>query len=347
MHGGDIYTDSVQWDFSVNLNPLGCPEEVKQALQASLEHADRYPDLSQRTFRRKVAESEGVRETQVLGGSGASELLTAILRALTPKKVLLPRPGFSGYLHGVRMLKDCEIAYYDLKEDRGFLLTEEILKTITADTDLVIVTNPNNPTGRLIPPDLLRRIADRCREQDCALVADECFLKLAGGESLARLTEEYEKLYVLNAYTKLFSLPGVRIGYVITSPNNIPDLRRQLPEWNMSVMAQTAGSACGEYLMKTAFLQETARLVRREREYLKEGLRNLGLRVYESDASFLLLKSRRELYEGLKRKKILIRSCDDYEGLPSGVYRVAVKSREENERLLQAIEEIIKDEHGN
>ena len=220
LHGGEIYDKRIELDFSVSLNPMPCPKEVQEAVRQAALEVSVYPDIRQRAFREAVAMAENTPADNIVGGNGASELLMAIVNMVRPKKALLPVPSFYGYEHVLRACS-AEIEQYYLDESVGFELGEDFVHTITEFTDMVILGNPNNPTGRLISEDVLVKIMDRCRETGTTLVVDECFIRLTEGSTSARdYIDEYPNLFVVDAYTKLFSIPGVRVGFVITAKDN-------------------------------------------------------------------------------------------------------------------------------
>ena len=209
---------------------------------------------------------------------------------------------------------------------------------ITQDTELLFLASPNNPTGRVIPKELLERILEHCTRNGTAVIMDECFLPLAtSGESALKYIQCMERLFVVRAYTKLFSLPGVRMGYVVADEASIKQVKRQLPEWNMSLQAQETARAAAEYLQSSDYLQKTAEVIRWERDYLSNGLNKLGIKTYPSDTCFLLIRSEAKLLAPLAGKGILIRDCSEIPGLGPGFYRVAVKAREANRILLDAL----------
>ena len=184
LHGGDVYRNDVRLDFSVNLNPYPMPSAVTEAMQAGISEIHQYPDPVQQKLREGIASLEGVSADNVICGNGASELILAIVRLLAPGKVLLPVPSFYGYRHALNALLDhemsknkkLEIKEYFLKEDNDFLLTTDFVSEITDDTDLVILANPNNPTGRCIGADVLEAVIEKCNQMGTALLIDECFL---------------------------------------------------------------------------------------------------------------------------------------------------------------------------
>lgn len=345
MHGGDVYRNNIHFDFSVNINPLGIPQEVQWVLTEAALHANKYPDILHERLISETASIFGVNGEQIVYGNGASEIIMAICHSVAPKKAMLVAPCFLGYSNSLKSaFPKCQIVYHYLQEDNGFELHHDIVEQILVEKpSLLFLTNPNNPNGLLIEKDLLLDIISACDKVGTILVVDECFLPLTGQEkecSLAYDISNYKSVIVLRAFTKTFSIPGVRIGYAICSKKGIADgLKAHLPEWNLSIFAQMAGAEC---LKHNDYVNEAVKLISREREFLIDSLTKLHLKVFESDANFILFKSRdKELVEKLLDYKILIRDCSDFEGLDRGYYRIAVKQHNENEGLLTAIQDVL------
>lgn len=345
LHGGEIYDKDriIESDFSVNLNPFPCPGIITNALHGAVSRVELYPDMEQAEFRRSVAKAEttlargdyAIKSDMVLGGNGASEILMGIVMFIRPGKVLLPVPSFYGYRHVLGMLQACEIVEYPLIPDRDFELGSDFIQAITEDIDAVIIANPNNPTGRNVDGDVLKAIADKCAQTGTALIVDECFFKLSDGKASARrYIGEIPGVFVVDAYTKLFSIPGVRVGFLLAAPEDAEGVKRYLPEWSMSVFAQRAGYACAK-VSTNGYVDRSMQLIRKEREYLQRELKALNFRVFKSDSNFLLFYSAQNLYEQLLDGGILIRDCANFAGLGQGYYRIAVKNHEANQRFVE------------
>ena len=333
LHGGELYGKTIEHDFSVNLNPHPCPASIRLAIEEAARKVSEYPDMRQRAFREAVAasEPENIAPANVIGGNGASELLAAAVRHINPRSVLLPVPSFSGYRHALGMLDRCDVRTHMLTEENDFVLDGSILARIDEGTDLLILANPNNPTGRCIDDALLAKIVTRCRDTKTALLVDECFLPLSSrGTSLAEKVGEIPRLFVVKAYTKLFSVPGVRVGYALAGEEEIEGLRRFLPEWNLSVFAEKVGIACAEALEGGAFAADSVKAIEEGRAELTKRLTARGTRVFPSDTNYLLVRSGENLLDYYLKKHILIRDCANFEGLTQGYYRIAVKSADEN-----------------
>jgi threonine-phosphate decarboxylase len=155
------------------------------------------------------------------------------------------------------------------------------------------------------------------------------------------LLAEYDNLFIVNSLTKFLAMPGIRMGYVLSNPDNISKIMKQLPEWNLSVPAQAAINEGMKLISQGSFIRETVDTIKAERAYLMRMLRDFGLEVFDSNTAFILFKGRENLYQELLKKEILIRDCSDYVGLGKGYYRIAVKNHEENETLVEALRGII------
>lgn len=337
-HGGDIYEEHGLLDFSASTNPLGTPEGVRRAVQESVRQLDRYPDPYCRELVQAISLHEQVPEEYILCGNGAAELIYAFDRAVSPQKAAEPAPTFSEYSLG---LADCDFVRFPLKQESGFSLTEEVLPFLKAEKPQVFfLCNPNNPTGKLADFGLLREILQACREENILLFADECFLSLTReGRSLKEFLGEYPELFILKAFTKSYGMAGLRLGYGLSSNRQLlKKMAGSMQPWNVSIPAQKAGIAA---LKDGKFLQDTLCLVEQERVFLKAELEKLGLWVCDSVSNFLLFQGPHILGNQMKKQKILLRSCENFPGLGPGWYRIAVRTHEENKRLLDTMHQIL------
>ncbi len=340
IHGGDIYRNQGVLDFSVNRNPLGAPAPVLEAVCRSAQEIACYPDITCGGLREAIGRFEGVSPEEVLCGNGAAELFFAAVLAKMPKRALVLAPTFSEYESALKTVKT-NIAYYILREEHDFTICEDILDWITPETDMMFLCNPNNPIGDLISPEILDKILEKCIAYDIFLVVDECFLDFTDSPrtyELIRRRGEFPNLLVVKAFTKLFAVPGLRLGYAVTGNRKLAQrMKGVLQPWNVSVPAQAGGVAaltdCGEYRL-TEYLKETRALVAKERTFMKAELEKLGFHTYPSEANYLFFHGRPGLYELALEHGFLIRDCRGYRGLEAGYYRIAVRKREENERLL-------------
>lgn len=341
-HGGEVYSKAVEIDFSANINPLGTPEAVKEAVRDSLPLLSQYPDPYCRALVGAIAEFEGVPAERVLCGNGAAELIFSLCAALGPKRALLPVPSFSEYRTALEAA-GCETEFYFMEQSEDFALTERFLPVLEGfGGDMLLLCNPNNPTGQVIDPVLLEEIRDICARKGIFLFIDECFLDLTqGGEglSLARRLRDGERTLLLKAFTKSYGMAGLRLGYCLCAdPALLTRMGRATQAWNVSIPAQMAGIAA---LGQREFLDRARTIIHAQRPLLAAGLEALGLTVIPSRTNFLLFFSPRALGEPLLERGLQIRDCANYPGLEPGWYRTAVRLSEQNQRLLDAIKEIL------
>ncbi len=334
-HGGD-YTGNLL-DFSVNVSPLGIPDAVRDALAQAVARLDRYPDPFCSELCAAIAASDGVPSGFVLCGNGASDLIFRVALAGRPKRAVIVAPTFSEY-EAALSLCGCGVVFYPLSPERGFRLDADFLNALTPETDMAFLCQPNNPTGVTVPQALLRRILERCREIDCRLILDECFLGFLDRPqdfTLQDALSDFPNLLILRAFTKLYGLAGVRLGYALCSDGAfLTQTRLCGPPWSVSTLAQAAGVAA---LRENGYADAVRRLVSRERPKLYDALCALGFDVVPGEANFLLFRSPAPL----EPRGILLRNCGNFRALDNTWYRTAVRTEAENRRLLSALKEAV------
>ncbi|MGN0696239.1 MAG: pyridoxal phosphate-dependent aminotransferase [Oscillospiraceae bacterium] len=331
-HGGN-HSHDIIYDLSVNINPLGMPEGVRRALAENIDKFSAYPDPECRRLTEKLSEAENISAENIVCGNGAADLIYRLVQEEKPKRALLISPTFSEYEKALSET-GCEIAFHELREEDGFSLTERILDDMSDDMDMLFLCSPNNPTGAVIKPPLMDRIYDECRRKDILLVIDECFMGFVCGGAGYSFKPRTGAI-VLKAFTKLYAMAGLRLGYVLCGDISLAQRLRETGQcWSVSVPAQLAGEAA---LAEKAYASETVRIIRREREYLIRSLENMGFGVYPSEANFILFQSPLPLDRLLLREGIAVRSCANFRGLDGTYFRTAVRTHEENAALICAI----------
>jgi len=338
-HGGDIYGEEILLDFSANTNPFGTPKGVLDAICGTLSDIHRYPDPYCRRLVQAIAEFEDVPKEYILCGNGAADLIYAYCETVRPSLAVELAPTFSEYALGLKRV-GCQVERYYLKPEKDFTLEDGFLTFLAEQKpEAVFLCNPNNPTGKIIAPELMKKILAFCAKHNTQLFVDECFLDLSdSGESLKQHLANNRNLFILKAFTKSYGMAGIRLGYCLCADGILLSRMAAASQpWNVSSLAQAAGVAA---LQEKAFLQKTRDLVAVERQWLKRELEKLGFRVCPSSVNYLLFQAPPCLHTKLKAKKIAIRNCDNYFGLGPGWYRIAVRLHEENEALIRAIKEV-------
>ncbi|WP_312428057.1 pyridoxal phosphate-dependent aminotransferase [Lacrimispora sp.] len=355
QHGGDIYTNNVTMDYSANINPLGLPLGVKEALYKAADSCSFYPDSQSIRLRKELARFHGVPAENIICGNGAADLIFQVVQALKPKNALLIAPSFLEYEQALKA-SSCSIGHYCLKEESGFRLSEkeliDWLEKNGIDIQMLFLCNPNNPTGFAIEKEAMEGILEYSRDHGIFCVVDECFnefLQEPERYSVLDLIGNggYENVFLLKAFTKLYAMAGLRLGYGICTGREVLDQMNLIRQpWSVSSLAQAAGEAA---LLETEYVKRTRQEITCEREYLKSVLSSLGFLVFDSMANYIFFRDLRPeapgkeklLYKQLLDRKVLIRSCSNYRGLDDTYYRICVKLRKENEEFLSILKSIV------
>ncbi len=345
-HGGNIHklarksglSSSEILDFSANINPLGPPESLRSIISRTVSDLVHYPDPYAAEFREMVAEYFNLPVDCIVAGNGTSELLFLLPLVLHAKRAVIPVPAYIDYHHACRSA-GLEVSFFYLDEKDEFELSLERLEKELKAGDMVFLGQPNNPTGKLVDRDDL--LAAAHRHPDVFWIVDEAFAGFVHKyQSVAGIRDN---IIVLSSLTKIFAIPGLRLGFVSASQEISRKLTDILPPWTVNTLVQEVGS----FFIRNeqGYLAESVDFIRAQRELLRENLSKLpGVTAYDGSANFLLCKidarkNTRNLADALLRKHgIAIRVCDNYEGLDNHFFRVAVRTEKENQRLVDALE---------
>ena len=347
-HGGRVYEAARRLggapeeviDFSANINPLGPPPGVLAAVEKSLAPANlrSYPDSQ--AFISALAEKHSVAPDEIVVGPGSAALIFAALRAMLPATALVMEPGFDEYFRACASV-EAEVLRLRLTEKNGFEPDFAALACIVEarQCDLVILNSPHNPTGRAYSREDLLALVELAEANDVALLIDEAFIDYTPQASLPHMAAAKSRFVVLRSLTKFYAIPGLRVGYAVCAAGMAAAIREQLDAWPVSTIALEAARAV---LAEEEFERESRRINTQAREEFAAALREIGVSVFSSDANFLLAKLSRgsgaELARWLESSRILIRRCDSFCGLGDVYIRLAVRSREDNLRLVSLIE---------
>jgi threonine-phosphate decarboxylase len=329
-------------DFSASINPLGVPPEVEQALAESLCRISDYPEADAASLRTALAEYHGLSEALLLPGSGSTELIYLLPRVLRPRRALLLRPCFGEYAPALQQA-GCQLDYCDLAPDDDFTFAPEaILAARHAETDLVVLANPGNPSGIALPPAQLLELADQLG--DCRLLVDEAFVDFCPEHSLMPYLAGRNNLLLLRSLTKFYAIPGLRAGYLAAGPADIALLAAAREPWTLSCLAIAAARAC---LAAREFQHLTLQTIPQLRRDLQQGLEALGWQVYAGAANYLLCRlpdswpAAPQLVTLLRPQGLLLRSCVDFPPLDESYLRIAVLNQSANHRLLNVLASVV------
>ena len=386
FHGGNIYKIFREknikeiLDYSSNINPYGIPESLKKRITENLEILERYPDPDYIELRQKLAHLNKVDVSNIILGNGATEIIFLFMKVINPKKILIAAPTFGEYERAAKATervedssilgnsnkkKDdekssgkqkIEIEYFELKESDDFKLNIHNLKNeLEKKYDLLIICNPNNPTGKFLKLSETEQILKECNKYNTKLFIDEAFidfLKDGMKESIINTKENRYNLFVTRAFTKFFAIPGLRLGYGIYFDKNLEkEISEKKEPWSVNNIAEIAGLTV---LDDTEYIEKTLKWITEEKTYVYEKLNEIsGIKPYKTEVNFITVKIEEKLFsEGLNvkilREKmleqgILIRDASNFNFLDERFFRLAIKDRENNDRVIETLKKIFDD----
>ncbi len=343
-HGGDLVSyqhlyDGEILDFSSNINPLGYPPVLDEVILRDLRCLLAYPDIQYRALRREIAAYLGCEPDEVMVGNGSVDILDHFCR--TASRVVTCVPCFSEYTERAR-LDGKPVAALPLGPE--LTLHADMFAKRLRPNDLVILGNPNNPTGRRIAESELRAIQRLTEASGARLLLDEAFFEFCPPDyDSIQVFHGHPNVCVLRAATKFFGLPGIRLGYACMQRDAAAGFRAAALPWRINAIADLAGRVI---FRQTAYIQRSQDYISRERDFMLTQLRQIhGLTVFRTEANFMLLKlwhcQENDLFNRLIRQGLLIRKASSFEGLDQRYVRIAIKDHASNLRLIQALHEVM------
>ncbi len=346
-HGGDILSYIEKYkkepiDFSSNINPLGVPPKVKEAFFDSFFGIEKYPDPFCRGLRNALSKYHDIDEENIFCGNGGADIIFKIPYVLDVKKAFVFSPTFCEYEKSV-LKKGGKVEYFYLQKENDFLIDESIFEKITDDLDIIYLCNPNNPTGKIVKKEIVEEIIKKCFEKEIYVFIDESFIEFSDESvynSSIGYIKNFDNVIVLRAFTKIFAMAGLRLGYCICGKKICDKLMMFGQPWNVSYVAQRCGEAA---LEEKSFLNETVMYIKQQRFFLENELRKRGFNVFSGSADFILFENYIENFEErLAEKGFMVRTCKNFRGLDERFIRIAVKTKEQNEMFINAVDEILK-----
>lgn len=355
VHGGEVLDAAAKsgfrredvLDFSSSVNPLGPSKKALEAAINAFKEIPSYPDSNSNELRQTIADYYKLTKDNVIVGNGSTELMYLFAETFMKKgdTAVIPAPTFGEYENAVRKTGE-EIKF--VKMNKNFNIDESDLKREMSGAKIVFLCNPNNPTSILIPNKTLTSIVEHALQQDSLVFLDEDFLEFVENEktlSMIHKIHDYPNLFILRSFTKIFALTGLRVGYGIASEEIVNAMLCAKIPWNVNCLAQAAAIAA---LKDEEHLKVTRMFIKKEKAQLAATLNEIkSFKVYPSAANFFFIDIRKsgltaaELKNKLLSHGILIRDCTSFRGLDEYYIRVAVKTRTENERLIEAFKQIV------
>ena len=358
VHGGVSWIDSKRFlDFSVNVNPFGPPKEIVEKLHYCINNEVYrfYPDPNYRLLRKTLSEAYDIDEKNLVPTAGASEALYLTTKCLVSRgfrHVFLLSPTYGEpEIKALAEELGARVSFILMSEtqDKFYIDLDSLIDNIkNVERAFLIMSNPNNPTGIYINQSDIETIAELLDGRGF-LIVDEAYSELSGKRGSLDLLNCYDNLIAIRTLTKLFATPGLRVGFLASgSKRLIKCLEALRPTWNIDSISSCvfSGKPLEDKKWFRRFVLDSSEGVKALRKDLEDGLKKLGLRVFKSEANFILSKiidlDPEEFYRKLYLKNIIVRNCNSFRGLSSRYFRVGVKDCSSNKVLLEAIREVIK-----
>lgn len=354
-HGANLYDLSSQYgfskedimDFSSNINPFGSSKLAKEYIVNNIDKVSVYPDPEYLELKTSISNYCNCSIDNILLGSGATELISSFIKTINPKKALILSPAYSEYEKELSKI-ECNITKYFSKKEYNFTINiDNLIEIINKDNyELIIICNPNNPTGFTFSKNEIEKILNNTNS---FVMVDETYIEFTNTSiySSTSLVDKYDNLFVIRGTSKFFSTPGIRLGYGLISNHKIKyEMNSNLDLWNINIFA----SMMGEVMFNdNKFIENTYSLMIKEIDYLVNELSKFtDLKIYNSQGNFILceIKSKsitaKEVREKLIHKRIIIRDCVSFDGLDEYFFRVCILKPEENKLLIDNLINIFK-----
>ncbi|MGC9159072.1 MAG: pyridoxal phosphate-dependent aminotransferase [Terracidiphilus sp.] len=350
-HGGQLRELALQFgvpeetliDFSASIRPAPLSDAIVAALCDALRARriiSTYPEMRYTALRQAIGAYLQVGEESIVVGSGVMPLLGAAIHVLGAPRVLVPVPSFAEYGKVLRAggAERCTLTL--IPEENFSLAVARVLDGLKASgAQALLLANPQSPSGRLMKAASLLELCEQVRALGASVLVDEAFIDYTPAESLARWAAQRPGLIVLRSLTKFFAIPGLRVAYAVACPETRAAMEEAIPAWPVGSLAAEAArmALCEDGEMAAARATNA-----QQRNWLAERLRSLGLRVFPGEANYLLVKIA-DRSNGLEfwRKmiaehRIVLRCCANFEGLDEHYFRIGVRTRAENRRLVEA-----------
>lgn len=333
-------------DFSANINFFGIPKEVEKIIKKEVKNLTHYPQPKAEDFKKEIAKNLDLKKEKIIAGNGAAELIYLLLDYLKADKILLPVPSFSEYEKAAYKI-DADLELFYLNKKNNFSLDISELKKSLKRNDLIILNNPHNPTGKLYSKKKMKEILKAAKKSNSFVLIDEAFIDFVKSEkdySLIQELDDFDNLFILRSLTKFFAIPGLRLGFGLANSELITELEKRRDPWTVNSLAQVAGSKA---LNQKAYIKKSKIKIKEERKFLYKRLQDINdLKVYEPSANFILLKIEKDitamkLRTNMAQQGIIIRDCSNFHGLDNNYFRIAVKNRKENLKLLKVLKKAL------
>lgn len=326
-------------DFSENSIPTGPPAHLKEQWEHWYNDISSYPDPEGRDLRKLIAKKHQVSESQVLLGNGASELMMTVLRKFQGKTAGIIHPAFSEYERVIKANGALTHHIYTNEAMDFHPDDQDIQPFLSAPERALFICNPNNPTGIRLERKTLISWLETAEQSGSTLLLDEAFIDMAGEQYSLSDYVGSPSLIIFRSMTKMYSIAGLRLGYLLADEETVEEISQWLPHWNVNQLALLAGETV---LQDQLYTDEVRSFIREERSRLTDALNDLGFKVSDSAANYVCIQppdpqQTETLWHFLLREGLVLRHTYNYRGLDGAWLRVGIKCPEQNQKLIEAI----------
>ncbi|WP_455538990.1 pyridoxal phosphate-dependent aminotransferase [Terrisporobacter sp.] len=329
-------------DFSSNINPKVIPNLKKYILEG-LNKCKSYPDINYTSLRKNISSYININPKFIIPGNGATEIIYLLMKNIKRRLAIL-NPTFSEYERGAK-LNNLEVINFKLNKDDEFSVNFHEIEEKINEFDSLFICNPNNPNGKVKD---IEKLLELMIKHNKLLIVDETFMEFVYEDekySLIKYVEKYENIFILKAVTKFFGMPGLRLGYGVTSNKQlIEDIYKYKEPWSVNSFADTLSN----YIFNDKdYISSSKEYYLNERAYMLSSLRKIKkLKVYDTDTNFILIRFEDKKAKELKlqlfeESNILIRDASNFINLDENYIRIAIKSHEENQLILKELNRIM------
>lgn len=334
--------------FSANINPLGVSPKLKKFLAKNLDVLSTYPDREYKELRNAISIYCGCNPNHILVGNGSTDLISLFIQTIAPKKAVIIAPTYSEYEKEISLAGGCPL-YLPLNINNNFSYNELLVfSMLTNDIDLLVLCNPNNPTGTILNQIDLTKLLEHCKINNIQVLIDETYIEFVDSHeeyTAIPLISRYDNLITIRGTSKFFASPGLRLGYATTSNENLlQKCNEKTRPWSVSSIADVAG----KYMFSDKkYISDTRKLIHKERNRVVSKLRTIsGIQVFNTWANFCLVKILRTdltaqiVFETAIKKGLMVRNCDSFSFLDNSYFRICFMLPEQNDKLMECLIEI-------
>lgn len=329
-------------DFSSNINPY-LIDNLDKYLLEGLKACVKYPDIEYTRLKKNISDYLGIDSSFIIPGNGATEIIYLLMKSIG-KRIAILNPTFSEYERSAK-LSNLDVLNLYLNKDKNFDLDIENIESNINKFDSLFICNPSNPIGKVYKLEQLLKVLS---DNNKLLIIDETFMEFVEDEekySLVKYIKDYPNIFIIKAVTKFFGMPGIRLGYGICSNKDLLQKIYEIKEpWSINTFADILSN----YIFKEEkYIKNSKQFFVKERKFMLENLARIkNIKVYDTNTNFILIKLKNKKANELRQElflkgDILIRDASNFKNLDERYIRVAVKTHEENLKLLNQINKIL------